>query len=229
MPESDGRSVREQLGVNMSKSSLTAVAIYVAAALFTSASATAAVQVVDNNGILTGATGIDVGGVSYDVEFLDGSCSALFTGCDEPSDFAFNNLAAAVIASQALRDQVFLGTYDAQPALTRGCSANPCYSFTPFEYLSPSPNNGAIALFASLENSETESNDGRFLLNGNGSIGINNDLAAQPNFTFARFTVSGATAAVPEPSTWAMMIMGFGATGFALRRRRRTATYLRTA
>jgi hypothetical protein len=26
---------------------------------------------------------------------------------------------------------------------------------------------------------------------------------------------------VPEPATWAMMLMGFGATGFAMRRRRR--------
>ncbi len=28
---------------------------------------------------------------------------------------------------------------------------------------------------------------------------------------------------VPEPATWAMMLMGFGATGFALRRRRKDA------
>lgn len=42
--------------------------------------------------------------------------------------------------------------------------------------------------------------------------------------------VSGASSAtgdpvtppVPEPATWAMMLLGFGATGFALRRRRRT-------
>jgi hypothetical protein len=30
-------------------------------------------------------------------------------------------------------------------------------------------------------------------------------------------------AAVPEPATWAMMLMGFGAIGFAMRRRRRPA------
>ena len=30
-------------------------------------------------------------------------------------------------------------------------------------------------------------------------------------------------AAVPEPSTWAMMLLGFGAVGFAMRRRRRPA------
>ncbi len=41
------------------------------------------------------------------------------------------------------------------------------------------------------------------------------------------FSVSGAgvtlNAAVPEPSTWAMMILGVGAIGFALRRQRKTA------
>ena len=34
---------------------------------------------------------------------------------------------------------------------------------------------------------------------------------------------TGGTA-VPEPATWAMMLMGFGAAGFAMRRRRRTTT-----
>lgn len=33
--------------------------------------------------------------------------------------------------------------------------------------------------------------------------------------------------AVPEPSTWAMMLIGFGATGFALRRRRRSSGVVR--
>ena len=36
-------------------------------------------------------------------------------------------------------------------------------------------------------------------------------------------------AAVPEPSTWAMMLLGFGAIGVSLRRRRRTHDMLQTA
>lgn len=38
-----------------------------------------------------------------------------------------------------------------------------------------------------------------------------------------------ATAGVPEPATWAMMMMGFGAMGFAIRRRRDTNTRVRFA
>jgi hypothetical protein len=34
------------------------------------------------------------------------------------------------------------------------------------------------------------------------------------------WVVRGAQGAVPEPATWAMMIAGFGAVGFAMRRRR---------
>ena len=38
-----------------------------------------------------------------------------------------------------------------------------------------------------------------------------------------------AVSAVPEPATWAMMLMGFGAMGVSLRRRRRTQTLLQAA
>lgn len=45
------------------------------------------------------------------------------------------------------------------------------------------------------------------------------------------FRVTGTTAAgaVPEPATWAMMLAGFGALGFALRRRPRQAARIRFA
>jgi len=44
--------------------------------------------------------------------------------------------------------------------------------------------------------------------------------AGWPNSGFwtASFPVS---AGVPEPATWAMMLLGFGAIGFAMRRRRK--------
>ncbi len=82
-----------------------------------------------NNGVLFGASNIEANGVTYNVDFLDGTCSALFNGCDENSDFLFSNSVNDGTqlgnAMQALLDQVFLdtsqGAFDSQPALTNGC------------------------------------------------------------------------------------------------------------
>lgn len=107
----------------------------VLAALSLSTVATAAVNwQVDGAGTLTGANGVIVGGVSYDVSFVDGSCSGLFNGCDA---FIFNTKARAAEASQSLLDQVFIGDgpggYDAHPELIRGCgNLFQCYVLTPF-------------------------------------------------------------------------------------------------
>ena len=53
------------------------------------------------------------------------------------------------------------------------------------------------------------------------------DLSAGGN-TVTSFAQLGA-GAVPEPTTWAMMLLGFGALGVSLRRRRRTNNVLQAA
>jgi len=44
-----------------------------------------------NGGQLEGATGVDVGGTLYDVEFLDGTCVTLYMGCDSVDGFHLSN------------------------------------------------------------------------------------------------------------------------------------------
>ena len=56
---------------------------------------------------------------------------------------------------------------------------------------------------------------GAFTLTVN-DVGVSNDGIATPITGFIR-------TAVPEPKSWAMMLLGFGAIGFAMRRRRRPA------
>ena len=46
---------------------------------------------------------------------------------------------------------------------------------------------------------------------------------------FITLNLLTSTSAVPEPSTWAMMLMGFGGLGFQLRRKRKTAALLQVA
>lgn len=105
--------------------------------LFTFSTISSAVVLnIDSNGKLLGATGIIVGSEVYDIAFVDGSCIGLFSGCDEPSDFFFNDTLSAGAASTELFTQVFidseLGNFDSNPGLTNGCgSLVRCTVFTP--------------------------------------------------------------------------------------------------
>jgi len=91
-------------------------------------------------GQLLGASDIDVGGQLYDVDFLDGTCIALFRECDSAADFTFTFTTAndAVLAAQALLDQVFLdsvaGPFDTSPSRTAGCPRPGfCLVFIPYD------------------------------------------------------------------------------------------------
>ena len=58
----------------------------------------AAILNVDGGGNLLGASNVDIGGVLYNVEFVDDSCINVFDGCDEEIDFDFSSLAEAAEA-----------------------------------------------------------------------------------------------------------------------------------
>jgi PEP-CTERM motif len=55
-------------------------------------------------------------------------------------------------------------------------------------------------------------------------LGTEQVLADPPNIEgINAFTFPGAAGGVPQPGTWAMMLLGFGAVGFSMRRRRTSA------
>jgi hypothetical protein len=108
--------------------------------------APAATLTLGAGGQLLGASGVVVGGVSYDVSFVDGTCAGLYGGCDATADFTFNTIAQAHAASTALVSQVYnaAAATDADPTLTRGCESSgyfylgarfaSCYALTPFGF-----------------------------------------------------------------------------------------------
>lgn len=199
----------------------TRAALALAAAVGVATSANAATLIV-SNGILQGATGVNVDGTLYDVAFSTGACTALFNGCNEASDFTFTTEASSLLAARALLDQVFidgpLGQFDTDPFLTVSCSengSNSCLFRIPIGTVR-SPHEAGGPIFASG------------VANYAAVRGVPRDfdrIFTNVNFpsdgdilNFAVFSnAPPITAAVPEPGTWAMMLLGFGFVGGAMR------------
>ena len=191
----------------------TAVAIM---SIATSGSALAATQIVNGSGQLTGANGVTVGGSVYDVVFMDTSCVTAFNGCAATSDLNFTTLAASELAAQALLDQVLLdsglGLFDSDYTLTFGCIANvsnACRVTIPYLV---GPGLGTGQVNQALNTNTIDMTNLALMI-------PTQDAATLPGIVYAVFTPSSA--AVPEPATWAMMLLGFGAIGFTLRRKKR--------
>jgi hypothetical protein len=138
----------------------------------------------------------------------DQTIRGTFTTLDTPVDrFGFDGLAITGI-SGTINGTAISGLYD---------SAGPYY------YLTSGPtfldgsgvrfNAGAAQNIAFFHQDGVASDTYR--VNGNGTISA-----------FGPATSSSATlvTAAPEPGTWAMMLVGFGGTGFAIRRRKNKGT-----
>lgn len=193
---------------------MTVVLAFVAGLLASAApAADAANLIVGGGGQLVGASGVNVNGTLYNVEFLDGTCADLFSGCDDLGDFPFGGDApGAIAAAQALLDQVFidsgLGNFDSNPTLTSGCSdAESCSVDFPF------------ALFAGLVSSSRATNfsaaSGFPDIESSGSTFIDpfEDLTLVADSVYARFS------AVPLPASGLLLLAGLA--GLRVGRRRR--------
>lgn len=181
--------------------------------------AAAPLQIV-SGGKLMGATGVDVNGTLYDVQFLDGTCATVFTGCDTLSDFDFQTTADGQAAAAALLAQVLidtaLGTFDSDPELTNGCTntglcilAIPV-AFAPFGFL------GEPGITGPTANNESLPPDGVGLL----SAKLDADLSEASFAAWAKFTPAAATP-VPEPGSLLLFATGGAALLTKLRRRRK--------
>lgn len=74
---------------------------------------------------------------------------------------------------------------------------------------------------------------GTLMFSGLGTINFSGYDATPGVFTFtaqgnqiSSFSAAAISAPVPEPGTWALMLLGFGAVGYSLRRRRSVGTFL---
>lgn len=179
----------------------------------------AVTHVVDaSTGILLGAKNVLVSGAYYDVEFVDGSCVQVYSGCDEATDFAIDTLAGATAATQALMDQVFLdvaaGSFDTRPELIRGCAfGRRCIAIT--KYIP-----GFVITSPRTVNDQNEAFDGVV-------VGGSDAYSQQPatsttnsgQVTFARWS----PAPLPVPASAWLMISALAAV-FGARRWRARAT-----
>ncbi len=189
-------------------------ALFAVFAFIHPATSHAATLQVDGSGQLLGAEGVDVGGVLYDVDFLDGTCVALFSGCDASDDFTFSTDVAALAASTALQNQVFIdvpaGMFDSTPSLTNGCENGSCIVYTPFSPVSGSPFQVQVAVFNNIPGPDGAPFTQNF-------INIV-DTTSSPTIVFASWDISQATV-VPLPATGLLFLSGLAGLFFVKRRR----------
>lgn len=168
-------------------------------------------------GQLQGASDVIVGTSSFDVEFLDGTCAALFDGCNQPGDFAFSDETTALDAAQALLDQIFVdvpgGAFDSDPRLTRGISRASGSIIVPFSAGDPRFDAVVITNKPGSLVDEFHSTNPLFSL----------DTLFHGDLAFARFTSTSTPSAVPLPVGGLLLLSALAGLGALRRGKKRVA------
>lgn len=186
---------------------------------------------VNGSGILTGASGVTVGALpgTYSVNFVDGTCAAVFGVCDA-AHFTFHSNADATSASQALLSEVLVdsgaGQFDTIPSLTLGCppaaGSLSCQLLTPYVVV-PSP---VSVLVDDARNFALESSDSVVLLLvpvGFDTSGLDPNGSAVivwAQWVLGDFPPAPVGSELPEPGTLALLGLAGAALAWTQRRRR---------
>jgi len=157
---------------------------------------------------VTGATGLESGGMTFSMELVEGSCVSLFGGCNVNSDFVVAGTGGVTHGS--LLDEFFdffiagvdASSLDSAPDLALGCTAfNNCFIWSP-DSLDPGGIDVNVAtIYNWVDSIGTDS------FPADQDIGVTWDTTILIGAVYAQFTRTDATD-VPTPGSLALLALG---------------------